>query len=124
MCKNLRPKSRFTPQHPDIPTLMELMICGDGRGMRAMAVRKERAWSSSSSLSFNRSISNTMQFSDPHTGNASNNGCLSKQLEKDQSSFAAGCSCIFIVMLVSRVDEFKHWPEDKTQKRLTSHCGT
>lgn len=64
----------------EVPTLIEPMICGDGWGMRAMVVRNETACSSSSSLFLIRSVSRIMQFSDPHAGNASNSGCLSKQL--------------------------------------------
>lgn len=66
--------------HQKVPTLMEEMIFADGWGMRAMVVRRERACSSSTSLFLIRSVSNMMQFSDPHAGNASNSGCLSKQL--------------------------------------------
>lgn len=71
---------------PQVPTVMESMICGDGWGMRAMVVRKEWARPSSTSLSRIRSLRSIMQLSDPHAGNASNNGCLLKQVSCQSTS--------------------------------------
>ena len=68
----------------EVPTLMELMICGDGWGMRAKVVRKVWACSSSSSLFVIRSQSRTIQFSDPQAGSASSKGCLFKALNQRQ----------------------------------------